>query len=1112
MRGHTQVDTNVAAASGKLSEQDKEKSPRPDANSATSGNTNTLVGAQLPSSFVLLEKEGADFGKSNSLTLASAGTATGSELKINKNAGGAASGDSDSLSSDNSDDMDATSGGWVDDDPIRSKVGVLLAKYGRMEGFDFSKDEQQQEENTNLVPERKYDLHNIMRDHISEPKSEHVTFVEDDYIIIDSMENSVSTDTSVEPQSDAEAEGTNTVSDINDESYDDLEWDSDMLSDVHHSDALMNSTDNAALMKELRAVVAASIASSSDILHESSSPSRLSPTTLTSDKPYSSARSQGDILDSDDADGMVPYGFHSFASDNAYSRVSKYPRMFLLQDDECSDTLSVITERTEPDLASQASFQSSRSATPTSTPVGSQGTVSRASTPIIRPRSTTPSIMEELEIEEELETQSFTKPSEHVPLSSTVRRSGKLETSSPYPDSQESDSNLSVSLLSECSATESSQEIHNTRDLSPIERWDSFEALAEISLHASSTVDFLNVYEENKKYIEATEAEWSHDEVQFQIKKNSKEKPEKPRRKKKLNEQNQEQTVQMRQKHLNVENEDLAATYKEMRRSLTHVEREDEQEEEEVKEKKRKMSDGLVVDERPVASINKLQKMFDKAPAYMMSSGHRQRDAIYLGSDDDSDDDNMAQEHSEESEGEQYYNTGPMKMSDLSASIGKENISIDNTGSYQTAIVDAPTPDVIRDTYVGNKSGLSLMLEGHNVGESSTDPMLTDIAMEYVSQGDAVVLGVTIPQEPGITEGEDTIRGDLRYGKNRKISGKSETEHESESPDYHQSDNLSDTNRIISADEPQFQSSAYIHGQASAMPVSPDLLVGPQGINNNFVAFGNVVMVGAFHGLGGGANNQWYGFNQQNNLNAEHYDLSDQSSGASDTCQGSGENTLENISSKRDVEHRKHISSLASREKHVQFREASILEDDGSRSRTGSDVSTQSQPSEYSNESLRTESSEDWENSRLSSRKSCVSFDSLDVYLDVESDTAEDRAHPERLDEDCALSLDLGPVLDPNLHNSSTPLKRNIESTSLNDTVQDCSDPSRAAPQSLVSVPLQHGVSGASSCTNSSKSDFHSNSPHPISIPASNAPINSSNTSGMSFTYLSRMAPALKRS
>ena len=1104
MRGHTQVDTTAMAASGKLNEQDSERSSKTGANSATSGDTNMLAGAQLPSSFVLLKKEGADLGHSNSLTLASAGAATGSELKIDPNAGVATPGstaDSDSLSSDNGDDMEATSGGWVDDDPIRSKVGVLLAKYGRMEGFDYSKDHSQQAESTALVPGRKYEPHNIMRDHTSEPKSEHVTFVEDDYIIIDSMENSMSTDTSVEPQSDAEADGANTVSDINDESYDDLEWDSDMMSDVQHGDTLRNSTDNAELMKELRAVVAASIASSNDAINDSSSPSRLSPTALVSSKPYSSARSQGDILDSDDADGSVPYDFHSLSSDNTYSRVNKYPRMFPLQDDECSDTLSVITERTEPDVASQASFQSSRSATPTSTPIGSQGTVSRASTPIIRPRSTTPSIMEEHEIEEELESQSFNKPNEHVPLSSTIRRSGKLETSSPYPDSQESDSNLSVSLLSECSATESSQEIHNTRDLSPIERWDSFEALAETSLHASSTVDFLHVYEENRKYVEATEAEWNDNEKHVQIKKKTG-KPEKPLRKKKLSEQSPEQKVQMRQKHLNVENEDLAATYKEMRKSLTHIERGDEQEEE-VKEKKRKMSDGLVVDERPVGSINKLQKMFDKAPGYMLS-GHRQRDAVYFGSDEDSDE-NMVQESNDDSEGEQYYNTEPMKVSDLSTSIVNKDIPIDNANN-QAAISnsksDGLTPDVIRDKYVGNKSGVSVILEGHNDDESSTDPVLTDIAMEYVSQGDAVVLGVTIPQESCVTHGE------LKYGENMEIpSNDGAYSHRSSSPDIHQSDNLSDTNSIISAEDSQSQTGAYGHSQLSELPVSPDVLMGPQGTNNNFVAFGNLVMVGAFPGLGGGANNQWYGFNQQNTLDIDQYDLSDQKSGASDISQGLGDNAVESTSKIHikhplQMAHPQHYSSLPSQGKHVKFhQEASFLEEGGSRSRTGSDVSYQSQPSEYSNESLRTESSEDWENSRLSSRKS---FDSLDVYLDVESDTAEDRAHPERLDEDCALSLDLGPPLDPNSHTNSTPLKKNInKATSLSNTVQDCIDPPQ--PPYLSESVSVHGVSGASSCTNPSESELLPNSPHPISIPVSNAPNNSSETSvlsGMLFTQL----------
>ena len=114
--------------------------------------------------------------------------------------------------------------------------------------------------------------------------------------------------------------------------------------------------------------------------------------------------------------------------------------------------------------------------------------------------------------------------------------------------------------------------------------------------------------------------------------------------------------------------------------------------------------------------------------------------------------------------------------------------------------------------------------------------------------------------------------------------------------------------------------------------------------------------------------------------------------------------------------------------KQVQFRGVSKSEtDDGSwstrsRSRSGSEESVHSNSSQHSEDGY---SSNDWDQSVSDNRKSCVSFDSLNVYLDCDSDTAEERAHPEKVEEDFTLSLDLGPRLDPNYnYSSSTPQKR----------------------------------------------------------------------------------------
>ena len=387
---------------------------------------------------------------------------------------------------DNSDEEMAAIG-WQDDDPIRTKVGGLLAKYGRMEGVNATS--YSKEANNAASHARKYEPHNIIKSRAL-PEDMHVTFkgtnvIEDDeYVIINGMDvHDTSTETSVEPQSGSE--GARSISDINDDSFEDLEWDGDMIMGVNSQSNDMEAddeVDNAILMNELRAAVAASLASvdMEDDGRRSPPPSRSLPpedphdqsaascTTIRSNNKF---QSNEDVFHGDnDEDKQVNYEFQSYATDNAFSRIGRYPRMFPLQDDECSDSLSIITELTEPD--NESGRLSSRSSTPTT---DSRRSYSRSSTPIQKPRSSTPSTIEELDTEDEIlarppiEHEYLKKSAEQKHMTEGMKTTkirtvsgmevDSSENNSPLPDSVESDH--SFSQTSECSATESAQESHH---------------------------------------------------------------------------------------------------------------------------------------------------------------------------------------------------------------------------------------------------------------------------------------------------------------------------------------------------------------------------------------------------------------------------------------------------------------------------------------------------------------------------------------------------------------------------------------------------------------------------------------------------------------------------
>ena len=484
--------------------------------------------------------------------------------------------------------------------------------------------------------------------------------------------------------------------------------------------------DNAILMTELRAAVAASLASvdvgdggrrspppSRSILLEENRQQATASSVTTRPRYENSQNNDVFYADAED-DKRIDYEFDPYAAENAFSRIGRYPRMFPLQDDECSDSLSIITELTEPD--NDTGRLSSRSITPTT---DSRRSHSRSSTPIQKPRSSTPSTIEELDTEDEIlarpptDHKNAKKGSEHKHITEATKAAkicrsaagmevDSSENNSPLPDSVESDH--SFSQTSECSATESAQESHHplapldglaSKRLLSVERRDSFDALAESSLQVSASVDFTEVYEANKKYVDATECDFDENDIRLNsvsFHKSKSKQPEKPQRirsspkekatinskisgesrkkiaetvakeasetvkrtrkqnveeitktpkesstkmdflkvghaeiRKKISGKESSRSKKTREKKIEMDGEDLADSYKEIRKSLAHVER--NVDDGVTNGKRRKMSDGQVVDSRPMASLSKLTKMFDVAPAYMRAGSPRPSDS-----------------------------------------------------------------------------------------------------------------------------------------------------------------------------------------------------------------------------------------------------------------------------------------------------------------------------------------------------------------------------------------------------------------------------------------------------------------------------------------------------
>ena len=1109
------------------------------------------------------------------------------------------------LSSDNSDE-DMAEESWQDDDPIRSKVGSLLAKYGRMEGVKATSYSKEAVKST--PPDRQYEQHSNMKTRAL-PDDMHVKFKQqdgagtqlndDEYVIIEGMDvYDTSTETSVEPQSGSE--GVHSISDVNDDSFEDLEWDGDIVRGVEAERMDMeveDEVDNAVLMTELRAAVAASLVSVDArdegrrspppfkrILREENQQQATASSVTTRPKYENSPSNDVFYPDADD-DKRIDNEFDPYSAENAFSRIGRYPRMFPLQDDECSDSLSIITELTEPD--NDTGRLSSRSITPTT---DSRRSHSRSSTPIQKPRSSTPSTIEELDTEDEILARPPTdhinskKDSEHRHITEATKAArmcrsasgmevDSSENNSPLPDSVESDH--SFSQTSECSATESAQESHHplapldgpsSKRLLLIERRDSFDALAESSLQVSASVDFTEVYKANKKYVDATECDFDENDIRLNSVSLLKSKqPEKPPRmrsspkekaksrisdesKKKIAEeaskivkrtskQNAEEVtktpkearpkmdylrvgnVEVRKKisgkessrnkktrenKIEMDGDDLADSYKEIRNSLAHVERNVDYGGS--NGKRRKMSDGEVVDRTPMASLSKLTEMFDVAPAYMRAGSPRPSDSDRKESTSSSSADEEPVETKEDGTKSPNYtvvsvddhpvmmrksrknretyvmdteDTGPINVSDL---VGSEDfyeeeqieslhaISCPSHVSFNEGLKpqeDSPTLTSSLKPFKSKEEShpwvgktVEIKINDEEIGESSTDEFLDDSATEHTSQGDKghemIIPGEHSAVEDHIkhhstmaTQSEQShyvsIVDESRSGHSHAeassvyYSANSETplqimrinrrrDHHNESRNHSRLSEPREAS-ILDEEEDEYLDDESDDERNISGEAGGEALGQRTGRSYGEEALAVMGYGSTSHGLRYISRDCGVEGKLEDHYVHEHTELGTISEGDSELTHDHGASDSISRTSwassdySLDNSHGYH----AYNRKQVQFREVSKSEIDDrswssrSRSRSESEESVHSNSSQHSEDGY---SSNDWDQSVSDNRKSCVSFDSLDVYVDCDSDTAEERAHPEKVEEDFTLSLDLGPRLDPNHNYSSTPLKR----------------------------------------------------------------------------------------
>ena len=724
------------------------------------------------------------------------------------------------------------------------------------------------------------------------------------------------------------------------------------------------------------------------------------------------------------------------------------------------------------------------------------------------------------------------------------------------------------------------------------ERRDSFDVLAESSLQASAAVDFAEVYEANRKYVDATECDFNENEIRVNSMTSTKTKPAKPQRNKspskERNKVDQKTAVESRkktagnlakeasevvhrtkrakeensvegsvelnnietlkfgqvemrkkksegtesqrcnksetkEKKIDLESDELAESYKEIRKGLAHVERKDDVDE--TKGKRRKMSDGVVVDSTPVASLTALTKMFDVAPAYMRAGSPRPSDNDRRVSTSSSSSGDQPMEAEEESVKTKEYSlvsvdeqpvlmrkgrknretyvidtddTGPMNISDLGGNericdsdhneeVDTEQIESLNAMSCPShssfneglkAQEDSPNltsslkPSLSSEgSQPRSAKKVTIKIYDEEIGELSTDDCLDESATEHISQGENKVLEVIIPDDRLSDEehGDESAAGiQSEQSRYYSMAEESKSQHphtetssvyfsaNSETPlqitrinrrsdhydDNRHSSRLSDASREASVLDDDFDNDdgGYLDERDYYRPDFDGEASGCEAVGTSSGRY-NTGCGGMVVDYTNTSHNMYYDAERygdgslEQRYNIDSYAHGQPGLGLETVSEGESELTHDHEES-GTVSRTSWASSNYSLEnsaeyhhysnKRVSAKDPSRSENDGSwssRSRLGSDESVQSNSSQHSEDGY---SSNDWGDSKSNNRKSCVSFDSLDVYLDCESDTAEERAHPEKLEEDFALSLDLGPRLDPNHNYSNTPLKRGL--------------------------------------------------------------------------------------
>ncbi len=329
------------------------------------------------------------------------GSASSRQLQLD----GTGDGNSETLLGDACDKDDSV--------PIRSRVNALLTRYGHNNAFGSTDSEESLYPPS--TPEPNVDTRDEERLRRSpSPYSDESGGGSDPKIAEHNIEHGTPVGGFI-PSDSSHSSSTHP----DDDSFDDLEWDAEMLALQQQLDR--GKDGNVDLLQELRSLVAANM----DMEYQGGQQSPPEYEVHYSDSlPHGEAR----LLDADEEGGQTE-------QDLSYLRNGRFPRMFSI-DDAVSDTLSVITELSEPDEEDDKSSSSSDK-----TPEADSTSLTSISEPDVKHRAgedllgeLSGSSTEVEDVEEEIEDMKFRKP---VSLSSKLR-TGLSALSERYGESDSS--------------------------------------------------------------------------------------------------------------------------------------------------------------------------------------------------------------------------------------------------------------------------------------------------------------------------------------------------------------------------------------------------------------------------------------------------------------------------------------------------------------------------------------------------------------------------------------------------------------------------------------------------------------------------------------------------